>query len=251
MNIVIIGSGNIATIFAKKLSDAKHNIVQVLSRNIEHAKILASQHNSAFGDYETAVDTTADLYLFAVTDSALFDMKKHFSLNNKLVAHTAGSVPIDILNEISSKYGVLYPLQSLKKEMPVIPAFPVLVDANTEETFAQLQAVAHDLSDKVERANDDQRAKFHTAAVVVSNFINHLYILTMDFCETENLDFNVLQPLIEETALRLRRDSPKNLQTGPAIRSDLTTLQKNLQVLSAHPKLKYLYIKLTDSIMNQ
>ena len=85
---------------------------------------------------------------------------------------------------------------------------------------------------------------------LVSNFTNHLYAVTDEFCQKENLDFNLLFPLIKETAERIKDFSPKDVQTGPAIRNDVFTLDKHLRLLSAHPKLKYLYLKLTDSIMN-
>ncbi len=250
MKIVIIGSGNVATVFGKKIVGAGHTVLQVINRNLEHAKILATQLKAGFGDYQSTVDNNADLYIFAVADTALFEMEKHFSLGNRPAIHTAGSINKDVLKNISTNYGVIYPLQSLRKEMEKLPEIPLLIDANTAEVLTLIEDFASSISSSVSKSDDDQRTKLHTAAVVVSNFINHLYTLTHDFCETENLDFTMLQPLIDETALRLRDHSPKQLQTGPAIRNDVYTLQKHLQVLSNHPKLKYLYVKLTDSIMN-
>lgn len=250
MNIVIIGSGNVATVLGKKIRAAGHTVLQVLSRNTENAKSLASVLGASSGDYQSVIDKSADLYLFAVADTALFEMEKYFSLGNRAVAHTAGSVSKEVLKNISTNYGVLYPLQSLRKEMDKIPETPLVVDGNAADIIALLEDFAGSISNNVSKADDEQRARLHTAAVIVSNFINHLYTLTQDFCEKEHVDFNMLQPLIQETALRLQDHSPRNLQTGPAIRNDVYTLQKHLQVLSTHPKLKYLYVKLTDSIMN-
>ncbi|MEP6675828.1 MAG: Rossmann-like and DUF2520 domain-containing protein [Ferruginibacter sp.] len=250
MKIVIIGSGNVATVLGKKIKAAGHTILQVLSRNIEHAKILADQLNCKAGDYETGADMSADLYLFAVADTALFEMSKYFMLGSRLAVHTAGSVNKDVLQKVSTNYGVLYPLQSLRKEIEAVPEIPLFIDAGNNASLVILKELACSISPEVHEAGDEQRAKLHTAAVIVSNFINHLYIQAHDFCEKENLDFKVLQPLIDETALRLRAYSPRQLQTGPAMRNDVYTLQKHLQILSAHPKLKYLYVKLTDSIMN-
>ena len=106
------------------------------------------------------------------------------------------------------------------------------------------------LSSKVSYANDEQRLKLHVAAVIVNNFTNHLYTLAADYCADEGLDFKMLQPLIEETALRLRDHRPADVQTGPAARKDMATLDKHLSILSQHPVLKKIYLRMSDSIMN-
>ena len=100
------------------------------------------------------------------------------------------------------------------------------------------------------KASDDQRLKLHLAAVIVNNFTNHLYALAADYCDNEQIDFKMLQPLIEETALRLREHLPRDVQTGPAIRKDMITIDKHLRILSEHPALKKIYLQMTDSIMN-
>ncbi len=251
MNVVMIGSGNVATVLGRRIIEQGHQVKKVISRSPEQARKLASEFNCAASGLEDgAAPGEADIFIFAVSDTALFEMGKYFSLGNSLVVHTAGSVSIDVLKEVSANHGVLYPLQSMRKELPTVPEIPLMIDAGSLESLVQLETFARSVSAHVERANDEERAKMHTAAVVVSNFINHLYQQAFDFCDKEKLDFGMLQPLIEETALRLRYAQPGQLQTGPAIRNDVFTLQKHLQILSAHPKLKYLYVKMTDSIMN-
>jgi predicted short-subunit dehydrogenase-like oxidoreductase (DUF2520 family) len=180
----------------------------------------------------------------------LFDLNKSFKLGNKLIVHTAGSVSKDVLQEISHNYGILYPYQSLRKEMTTIPEIPLLVDGNTEEATILIEDFAKSLSPIVKRTTDEERLKLHVAGVVVNNFTNHLYAMAEEFCTKENLDFKLLLPLIQSTAERITDISPKNLQTGPAIRNDVFTLDKHLRILATHPKLKYIYLKLTDSIMN-
>jgi hypothetical protein len=249
MKIVLIGSGNTATVFGRLCKKNGHQVIQVMSRNEAHAKTLANELGCAWANYNGVTDMGADLYLVAINDSALFDLDKSFSLGNKLIAHTAGSVTIEVLKGISSHYGVLYPLQSLRKEME--PAsIPLLVDGNTEETAGYIESFAQTISPLVTRANDDSRLKLHVSGVVVNNFINHLYTMTEAFCQKEQVDFKLLLPLIQETTRRSTDFSPKDVQTGPAVRNDVFTLDKHLRVLATHPKLKYLYLKLTDSIMN-
>lgn len=249
MRIVIIGSGNVASVLGRLFKKNNHEIVQVVSRNADHAKSLAAELNCHFTDYSGIIDTRAALYLVAVVDGALYDLAKSIHLGNKLIVHTAGSVSKDVLRDISVNYGVLYPLQSLRKEMAYAHEIPFLIDGNTEETIKLIEGFARTLSSNVARSPDEERLKLHVAAVIVSNFTNHLYALAEEFCKEEQVDFKLLLPLIKETAERVSLISPADAQTGPAARHDIFTLDKHLRLLTDHPKLKYIYLKLTDSIM--
>ncbi|MEO6328599.1 MAG: DUF2520 domain-containing protein, partial [Ginsengibacter sp.] len=155
----------------------------------------------------------------------------------------------DVLSSISDKYGVIYPLQSLNKTSNDYPEIPLLIDGSSSEILIYLQTFAETLSSQVSIVNDADRLKFHIAAVFVNNFTNHLYAMADDFCSQENIDFVKLYPLIDETTRRIKKQSPKEVQTGPAIRQDLYTLGKHLKMLSADPDLKYIYLKLSESIL--
>jgi predicted short-subunit dehydrogenase-like oxidoreductase (DUF2520 family) len=102
----------------------------------------------------------------------------------------------------------------------------------------------------VQRTPDEDRLKLHVAAVIVSNFTNHLYAIAEEYCHKESVDFNMLKPLILETAQRIEHISPAAVQTGPAVRKDIHTLDKHLRLLTNHQKLRTTYLRLTDSIMN-
>ena len=250
MKIVIIGSGNVATVMGRLFKKNNHQVLQVMSRHLAHAKFLADELSCSYTNYDGVTDLSADMYLVAISDGVLFDLNKSFNLGSKLIVHTAGSVSKEVLKNISANFGVIYPLQSLRKEMGVIPEIPFLVDGNTEEATVLIEDFAKTISSFVKRSTDEERLKLHVAGVVVNNFTNHLYTVAEDFCSKENIDFKLLLPLIQETAQRLNHFSAKDVQTGPALRNDVFTLDKHLRILSAHPKLKYLYLKLTDSIMN-
>jgi len=251
MKAVIVGSGNVATVMGKKIKQAGHEIVQVLSRTLEHAKILGNELGCAYTDQNSAVNVDADIYLLAISDSALYGLKELSPLGHKLVLHTAGSVPMDILGKVSSNFGILYPLQSLRREMSPHEPVPLLVQGNTPGNTAIIKSFAESISNTVSVAGDEERLKLHVAAVIVSNFTNHLYTLAEEFCNKEKVDFKMLLPLIRETAQRLDNHLPAAVQTGPAIRNDIFTLDKHLRLLSGHPRLKYIYLKMTDSIMNR
>ncbi len=249
MRVVIVGSGNVATVLGRLIKNAGHEIMQVVSRDAAHAKTLATELECPSADYGGPISTDSDMYLIAVKDSALYELNKVFHAGNILIVHTAGSIPKDVLKEISHNYGVLYPLQSLRKEMDTVAAIPLLIDGNTSETIALIGDFARSISGTVSVAGDEERLKLHVAAVIVSNFTNHLYALAEEFCEKEKVDFKMLVPLILETAQRIEGNSPAAVQTGPALRNDVFTLDKHLRLLQAYPKLKYMYLKLTESIM--
>jgi predicted short-subunit dehydrogenase-like oxidoreductase (DUF2520 family) len=169
-------------------------------------------------------------------------------LAKRLVVHTAGSVPMDVLKNASPNYGILYPLQSLRKEMEKLPEIPFLIDGNTPDDLAVIGEFSSTLSNQVQKANDEQRSKIHLAAVMVSNFTNHLYALAHQYCQREQLDFNMLLPLIISIAERLRDFEPAAVQTGPAARRDERTINKHLELLNDHPQLREFYWLFTKSI---
>jgi predicted short-subunit dehydrogenase-like oxidoreductase (DUF2520 family) len=249
MEIVIIGSGNVATVLGRKFKLAGHHILQIYSRNASAASELAYEWDTKSTNYKSLINPDAELYLIAVNDDSISDVIKDLYLPGKIIVHTAASVPKEILQTVSNAFGVFYPLQSLRKEMVNLPDAPIFIDASDEKTRIVLDKLAHSIADeKVMQAGDDARLKLHVAAVVVSNFVNHLYVLAEDYCKNEGLDFKQLLPLIEETATRLKDNSPKQLQTGPAIRHDSESIHKHLDLLKGHPQLKNLYVLFTESI---
>ncbi len=247
MQIVIIGTGNVAYTLAGIIKESGHDLVEVSGRNINELQKIAAALEVPTSSLAN-LNKAADLYIVAITDDALYNIGDWLSLEKKLVVHTAGSVSKNVLQKVSRNYGVLYPLQSLTAGMKSIPEIPFLVDGNTADDLALIKDFAFSLSDKVEVADDEARRKLHLAAVVVNNFTNHLYALAEEFCEKEELLFDLLQPLILETANRLKTISAADAQTGPAIRNDLSTIEKQEALLRNHQELKRIYEAMTESI---
>jgi len=249
MDIVILGSGNVAAVLGRKFKAAGHNILQVISRNASAASKLAYEWDTESANYPSIAKPNADIYIIAVSDDAIDDVIANIKLPKKVVAHTAASVSKDILKTVTDHYGVFYPLQSLHKEDADLPETPVFFDGSDEMTRKKLETLANSISPQhVTQAGDDARSKLHVAAVFVNNFTNHLYALAESYCKKEGIDFNELLPLIEETALRIKDISPSRSQTGPAIRNDEETIQKHLVILNSHHELKKVYEFLTSSI---
>ena len=248
MNIVIIGTGNVATVFGKLLVAANHSILQVFGRNPFHAKQLADELNTGHCSNWSDINREADIYLVAVSDNALYDLNQQLALPGKIVIHTAGSVSMEVLQSVSPNFGIIYPLQSLRKEMPVLTRIPLLINASNQQTRETVLAIASSISAYVTFTTDIQRLEYHVAAVFINNFTNHLYVLAENFCLQEGIDFKLLWPLTEETAERIKLVSPAQVMTGPAVRNDLITIQKHQELLAEYPILQHLYSELTSSI---
>ena len=250
MNIVIIGSGNVATVLGRQLKKNGLNILQVVSRDINHAELLSQELQSGYTDFNGIIDVNADIYLLALSDTAFAGDLSFLKLDQKIVLHTAGSVSSDVLKKISPNYGVFYPLQTLSKHQHEIPAIPFLIEGSNLETLQTIRDLAMKISNQVEIMDDISRQKIHIAAVMVNNFTNHLFHLAEKFCREENINFDLLKPLIQETAHKIATMSPMLAQTGPAKRKDLDTINQHLQLLEKYPEIKEIYTNLTNSIIN-
>jgi len=249
MDLVIIGSGNVAAVLGRKFKAAGHGILQVVSRNASAASKLAYEWDTESTNYPSIINRNADVYLIAVSDDAIGEIAADLRMPKKVVAHTAASVSKDVLKMVSDHYGVFYPLQSLHKEDISLPEAPIFFDGSDEFTKKKLESLANSISPRhVGQASDDTRLKLHVAAVFVNNFTNHLYALAEDYCRKEGIDFKELLPLIEETSSRIKDISPSASQTGPAVRNDRETIQKHLALLQSHPQLKKVYEFFTASI---
>ena len=248
MKIVIIGTGNTATVLGRKLKTAGHKIVQVFGRDTSAASKLAYELGTESTNYWNVVTREADLYILAVSDIAIKEILEELRLPDKTIVHTAASVSKDVLKSASKHFGVFYPLQSLKKEVGHVPEIPIIIDASDESTLKELEILAYSISEQVIEASDEQRMKLHLAAVIVNNFVNHLYALAEAYCNSEGLDFNLLLPLIKETAERINHISPSQTQTGPALRNDKDTIKKHLELLKKYPHLREIYETFTRSI---
>jgi predicted short-subunit dehydrogenase-like oxidoreductase (DUF2520 family) len=249
MQIVIIGTGNVATVLAKKLYAAGHTIVQVYGRNAAAANVLAEAVGAAPCNSIKHLTKQAGIYILAVADKALYELVAGIRLGHQLVVHTAGAVSKEILNNVSSQYGVFYPYQTIRKEMEPLPPVPVMIDANDEMALQTLRTLAGSITEQVSVAGDMARMQYHVCAVMTNNFSNYLYALTRDYCLKNKLDFNNLLPLLDETTRRLHQFAPQEVQTGPAVRKDTGTVQQHLLLLQNEPAMKKVYEVLSEGIM--
>lgn len=253
MKIVIIGAGNLATHLSRALQQAGEQIVQVYSRTNNSASELAALLAVPYTTNLDEIVADADVYFYAISDDALESLLQLSFAPDAIHVHTAGSVSMDVFVGKKSNYGVFYPLQTFSKKKQVdFKIIPVFIEASSPEVESTLFKLAHAVSEQVYKTNSEQRQKLHVSAVFACNFVNHLYQIAYEMVKSIDLPFDVLKPLILETAQKVMQLSPEEAQTGPAKRNDQGVINKHLDVLGdEHPSLKKLYQDLSDMILNQ
>lgn len=249
-NIVLIGSGNVATQMGLALKKAGHTILQVYSRTQTSSRALALKLRSQPVNNLKKITSTADLYIIAIKDDAVNDITKQLNVNGKLVVHTSGSLPLKILKTVSSHYGVLYPLQTLSKNKIIdFSSVPLCIEANTKANEKKLLAIAGSVSKQVHLVDSEKRKVLHLAAVFACNFTNHMYALAEKLLGRNKISFELLLPLIYETANKIKQASPSKMQTGPAIRNDKSIMKAHIILLSKQKRMKKIYKLMSQSIM--
>ncbi len=247
--IAIIGAGNVATFIASALYRAGYIIDQVFSRRKENAIKLAGNVGSAWTTDISLIDPEADIWIFALTDDAILKTVGDLGRKKGLLVHTAGSLPMDIFSGHSDNFGVLYPLQSITAKGVVRNKdFPVCIEGNNDSSLAGIRALASEITGNVHEISTDERVWLHLAAVFACNFTNHMYVLAHETLKKVGLSFDLLHPLINETAGRCLEPGPLQSQTGPAVRNDQIIINKHLDLLSFSPEWREIYAELTRSI---
>lgn len=246
--IVFIGAGNLATQLSQAMKKAGAEILQVYSRTEVHASELAIRIRCGWTVSTEKIRPDADIYIFALKDDALEDTIRRIKPNAGLWVHTAGSVPMDIFKGHVARYGVLYPLQTFsRKRMADFEHIPFILEANSKADEDILYYLASDLSRTVRFYSSDRRRYLHLAAVFACNFTNHLYDLAGRIVEEQGIPQDLLLPLIDETAAKVHLMTPREAQTGPAIRYDRTVIDRQMELLT-DPDRKDIYKLLSDSI---
>lgn len=262
VTVVLLGAGRVATSLAPALVEAGFRLRQVWSRTERSARMLAASLDVPYTDSLDAVVPDADIYIACVADGALPDLAKRVvevvgslgsleSLGSiggevrriPLFLHTAGSVPMDVWRQAgASHYGILYPLQTFSKERTVdMREVSLFVEASDEDALRRTEALASCLSDKVYRADSRRRARLHVAAVFACNFTNAMYDAAYRLLAQDEIPFEVLLPLIDETAAKVHTLIPRMAQTGPAARGDVAVMHSHMEALAQDKELQSLY----------
>ncbi|MEI6311103.1 MAG: DUF2520 domain-containing protein [Bacteroidota bacterium] len=251
MKIVIIGSGNVAWHLAKIAKEKSHEIIQLANFHSTNISSDFDAFNIPYIYDIKELSIEADLYIIAIKDSKIDSLQIPFTHLNKLFIHTSGIASIDVLSKYSVNHACLYPLQTLTKGIATdFSKIPILVEASNEETNSIALEFASTLSYSIHSYSLEQRRKLHLNAVVVNNFTNHLFHLAQLSLKENQLDFNLLLPLIQETIRKLNDSSAYENQTGPARRYDLSTINLHEGLLDKEELLLEIYRLISKSIID-
>jgi len=252
MNIAIIGSGNLANQMGTALIKAGHKITRVYGRNIEKVYQLALKFDA---DYTTDLWSKArntEAYLILVNDDAIKEVASKLNADNSLLIHASGSTDIDVLSDFSENFGVIYPFFTFSSQPSIDwKKIPICFEANNLESAEKLDNLANTLSDQVYFMDFEKRKKLHLAGVFACNFTNYLYRIAEELVAKSGLSIEILKPIILETALKIQQTSAAKVQTGPAIRGDLETIQKHLDILDNDKDFREIYKLMSEGIMQK
>lgn len=253
--IVIIGSGSVATTIGQALYDSGHEILEVVSRNADHAKRLGHkiQAKRILSDF-SKVTQYANLYIVAVSDDAIQDVVQQMPIVNGVVVHTSGTVDSQALKDKFEHWGVFYPLQTFTPGRDLdFNKIPFLITSDGEKTQELLMDIAASIGSSTYLLEDEARAHVHVAAVMINNFTNHLLVLAGDYIREHQLSPQLFHSLVMETVKKAIDLGAENSQTGPAKRGDTQTIDKHLELIrtSNNSTLLSLYQIFTQSIMEK
>ena len=244
--VVLIGTGNIARhLFNAIKAVNTFEIVQVAGRN-ESALEYFQSRTQVTRDFDSLKE--ADLYIMAVSDDSISMLGSALKQLNGLLVHTSGSVALNELGNVARR-GVFYPLQTFTKDIEIeFKEVPICIEAKNENDYQILELLGKSISDKVYRISSQERRQLHLSAVFVNNFVNHLYAIGHDICKEHGLSFDMLKPLILETARKIEFTTPFDAQTGPAKRQDRKTLDLQMASLSKESH-QQIYSAISQSIL--
>ena len=247
VTITILGSGKVAHhLIGNLLESDQLELQQIYARNVNSVTDLVPE-NRIVNDIQQL--KPADIFIIAVSDSAIEEVSKQIQIPNQFVVHTSGTIPMSAIQQ--QRKGVMYMLQSFSKDKELdFSSIPFCIEANHPQDFQLLEQIAVSFSERVYKISSEQRKAIHLAAVFVNNFSNHLFTLGEDICKEYQVPFEILKPLIIETANKIMHLSPFEAQTGPASRGDENTINQHLTMLT-DPTKKEIYQLITKSIQNR
>ena len=249
--ISFAGAGKVACALCRELHNKGHFIEHIVSRNEKNGRTLADSCQATWSD-DLVFPLTSEIIIVAVPDNSLSEVLSLVKCyESAIIAHTTGSIGLDVFPSRFKNNGVFYPLQTFSNaRKPDLSKVPFFIEASDERCAGTLKKIAESISNSVYLSDTEHRRLLHLSAVFVSNFTNHMLTTGKDISSMAGVPFDVLKPLILETIAKAIELGPENSQTGPAVRYDLNTIEKHLELLTFSPELKSIYDLITKSIIS-
>ncbi|MDD2963101.1 MAG: DUF2520 domain-containing protein [Bacteroidales bacterium] len=242
LHIALLGACNVGYHLAHRLAAPPVVVTTVYSRSHHHATEVAALCNASAVTSLGHIDAEADIYLFALADKATEEIAATFRPLSGIVVHTSGSLEMEVLASTGRPHGVLYPLQTFSRgKTTAFEGIPLCTEASDDETLKLINQLAAMLSGNVHQLTSHQRKQIHLAAVFACNFSNFMYVAAADILRRNQLDFDILLPLVGEFFSKLNLMDPWAAQTGPAMRGDHNITARHVEMLREFDGLDQLY----------
>jgi predicted short-subunit dehydrogenase-like oxidoreductase (DUF2520 family) len=247
--LTIIGSGRVAEAMALAFYSSGHKIGGIISRNLTTAGELAQKTGSK-ASADMVIPDTSDIVILAVPDDAITSIIGQLKLPSTIVVvHTSGSTDIDVFPAEMPCHGVIYPLQTFTRNRQVdISEIPFFTEASDPATHEFIDSLVETLGAQTYHIDSVSRGMLHLSAVFVCNFVNHMLYAGISIAEKSRIERSVFGPLVRETVQKALDMGPAQAQTGPAVRNDISTIEKHIGLLSYSEELMNLYRVVSDSI---
>jgi len=250
MRFTIVGNGNVAWHFLHAFNRAGHICTEIIGKGARPQGLQLP----SWSEYKQITDTEfkeTDICFICVNDDQIANVVERLNYKQTLVVHCSGTMQIDLLEKFERK-AICWPIYSLTKNVPIdYSQMPICIETADFLTYQAVEQFFSPITRLVNQVSDQQRKTLHLSAVFANNFTNHIYNIASDLCEKQNLSFDLIKPLIIQTTEKIKYQMPVTVQTGPAVRHDLNTISKHLELLDASPEYKTLYMLMTELIIEK
>lgn len=240
MKIGIIGGGRVGCCLAGYFKQAGI-LAGITAASDIHSKQLSEQFSLPY-QTNAVLWQNADVILLTVPDRFIAAVALELTEQNqcfeKTVLHMSGSLGLDVLNPLAKQgahVGSLHPLQSFAGGETNLTGVYMAVDGDAVAKKTA-QKLAEILKGKTFSVPSSERAAYHAAACICSNYAVTIQVLAQQLMSrwtgSDVSAWQALLPLFKGTADNmLKLQLPAKALTGPIARGDVATVSRHLSVL--------------------
>jgi predicted short-subunit dehydrogenase-like oxidoreductase (DUF2520 family) len=249
----------VATALGVLWQRAGHRVVAASGRDASRERVAAYLRDTAFEPDPALTAAAADTVVLGVRDDLISTMCSQVAGGLRpgaRVLHLSGSVPLSALavaREAGAAALSLHPLLSFPDVATGIDRLPgsgIAVTAETDADEAFGQDLARDAGARPFALPDVVKPLYHAGAVFASNYLVAVEALAEQILSAAGVDGapSYLEPLARSAFDRAFALGPETALTGPAVRGDAGTIERNLEALaSAVPGAVAPYVALADA----
>jgi predicted short-subunit dehydrogenase-like oxidoreductase (DUF2520 family) len=250
MRVAILGAGRVGTSLGAALRRAGHSVRAVTCRRPASARQSARLigRTSAFPSNARAAEA-ADLIFLCLPDAAIGAAAKALAaevkdLTGKVVFHTSGALPAAALSPLRKKgarIASFHPAQAFARkdrEDGMFAGVTIALEGDPG-ALAVGRRIVRSLGARPLILNARQKAAFHAACTIVSNYLIALFAMAGEALRGTGIArrdaLAALTVLAKGTLRNVNNIDAVRALTGPLARGDLDTVARHLRVLGRAP----------------